>query len=197
VHYFAVSSLEEGRLWMAALMKATIDRDESAEVKTTYQQKTISLASARARKERPPALRGVSEDGVAPASSGAQESKDEEPVSPVNAGQFSDLATVPEAVSPVSQTTRSPKLLPFISDQRMGRDVTILDIGRNDDSNKQLQKAASLSSVKSGDSKSVTSTRKSASSSQGHGQGLGINGLNNGSSSGSPIINRMQNAGLW
>ncbi|KAJ8608133.1 hypothetical protein MRB53_039812 [Persea americana] len=62
VHYFATSTLEEGRLWMAAMMKATIDRDESKEVITTYQQKTISLAKARARKERPPALRGVDEE---------------------------------------------------------------------------------------------------------------------------------------
>ena len=57
VHYFAVNSRQEGRLWMAALMKATIDRDEDGVVTTTYNQKTISLAKARARRERPPALR--------------------------------------------------------------------------------------------------------------------------------------------
>ena len=57
VHYFAVNSRQEGRLWMAALMKATIDRDEDGMVTTTYNQKTISLAKARARRERPPALR--------------------------------------------------------------------------------------------------------------------------------------------
>ncbi|KAF2767041.1 hypothetical protein EJ03DRAFT_376526 [Teratosphaeria nubilosa] len=56
VHYFAVNSRQEGRLWMAALMKATIDRDGEGVVTTTYNQKTISLAKARARKERPPAL---------------------------------------------------------------------------------------------------------------------------------------------
>lgn len=61
VHYFAVNSRQEGRLWMAALMKATIDRDEDGVVTTTYNQKTISLAKARARKERPPALQ---EEGV-------------------------------------------------------------------------------------------------------------------------------------
>ena len=54
VHYFAVPSREIGRLWMAALMKATINKDE--DVVTTYTQKTISLEKARARKERPPAL---------------------------------------------------------------------------------------------------------------------------------------------
>ncbi|KAK4555767.1 polar growth protein [Recurvomyces mirabilis] len=61
VHYFAVNSRQEGRLWMAALMKATIDRDEDGRVTTTYNQKTISLAKARLRRERPPGLR---EDGV-------------------------------------------------------------------------------------------------------------------------------------
>lgn len=57
VHYFAVNSRQEGRLWMAALMKATIDRDDNGMVTTTYNQKTISLAKARARRERPPALK--------------------------------------------------------------------------------------------------------------------------------------------
>lgn len=56
VHYFAVDNLAEGRLWMAALMKATIDRDDSTRVVTTYNQPTISLAKARAMKHRPPAL---------------------------------------------------------------------------------------------------------------------------------------------
>ena len=65
VHYFAVDNLQQGRLWMAALMKATIDRDETSPVTSTYNQKTISLAKARARKHRPPALMGpedVTED---------------------------------------------------------------------------------------------------------------------------------------
>lgn len=57
VHYFAVNSRQEGRLWMAALMKATIDRDDTGVVTTTYNQKTISLQKARARRERPPALK--------------------------------------------------------------------------------------------------------------------------------------------
>ncbi|KAI9725636.1 MAG: polar growth protein [Chrysothrix sp. TS-e1954] len=58
IHYFAVPSLAIGRAWMAALLRVTIDRDESVEVVSTYQLKTISLERARARKERPPALRG-------------------------------------------------------------------------------------------------------------------------------------------
>jgi hypothetical protein len=66
VHYFAVNSRREGRLWMAALMKATIDRDDSGVVTTTYNQKTISLAKARARMERPPELKvGVDDIGGA------------------------------------------------------------------------------------------------------------------------------------
>ena len=56
VHYFAVENIVQGRLWMAALMKATIDRDETKPITTTYQQKTISLGKARAMKQRPPAL---------------------------------------------------------------------------------------------------------------------------------------------
>lgn len=64
VHYFAVNSRQEGRLWMAALMKAVIERDRDGAVTTTYNQKTISLAKARARRERPPAL----QDGLHPAS---------------------------------------------------------------------------------------------------------------------------------
>ena len=61
VHYFAVDNITQGRLWMAALMKATIDRDESKPVTTTYQQKTISLAKAKAMRQRPPALMNVDE----------------------------------------------------------------------------------------------------------------------------------------
>ena len=74
VHYFAVPSVREGRLWMAALMKATIDRNEGIKVETTNQQKTISLARARARKERPPALQDVEDMEKDQASAGAKES---------------------------------------------------------------------------------------------------------------------------
>jgi len=56
VHYFAVPNIKHGRLWMAALMKATIDRDDTKVITSTYQQKTISLAKARAMRHRPPAL---------------------------------------------------------------------------------------------------------------------------------------------
>ncbi|CZS78625.1 unnamed protein product [Fusarium graminearum] len=61
VHYFAVPNLKQGRLWMAALMKATIDRDDSKPITTTYQQKTISLTKAKQMRSRPPALMNLEE----------------------------------------------------------------------------------------------------------------------------------------
>ncbi|PNY19824.1 Protein BOI2 [Tolypocladium capitatum] len=61
VHYFAVPNLQQGRLWMAALMKATIDRDDTHPITSTYQQKTISLAKARQMRHRPPALMNLEE----------------------------------------------------------------------------------------------------------------------------------------
>ena len=42
-------------------MKATIDRDETKPITTTYQQKTISLAKAKAMRHRPPALMNLDE----------------------------------------------------------------------------------------------------------------------------------------
>lgn len=67
VHYFAVENADQGHLWMNALKKATIDRDETKPITTTYQQKTISLAKATAMKQRPPALMNLLQekfDGV-------------------------------------------------------------------------------------------------------------------------------------
>ncbi|KAL8769163.1 MAG: hypothetical protein Q9209_004797 [Squamulea sp. 1 TL-2023] len=61
IHYFAVENLVQGRLWMAALMKATIDRDDTQPITTTYQQKTISLAKARMLRHRPPGLMNFDE----------------------------------------------------------------------------------------------------------------------------------------
>ncbi|OAA54068.1 polarized growth protein [Niveomyces insectorum RCEF 264] len=62
VHYFAVPNVKQGRLWMAALMKATIDRDDTVPITTTYQQKTISLLKARQMRHRPPALMNLDEE---------------------------------------------------------------------------------------------------------------------------------------
>jgi hypothetical protein len=56
VHYFQVDNVREGRLWMAALMKATIDRDLTTPVETTNKQKTVSLKQAQLMNQRPPAL---------------------------------------------------------------------------------------------------------------------------------------------
>lgn len=61
VHYFSVPNIKIGRAWMAALMKATIDRDDTQPIVTSYQQKTISLAKARAMRHRPPALMNLDE----------------------------------------------------------------------------------------------------------------------------------------
>ncbi|KAJ6131471.1 hypothetical protein N7523_001177 [Penicillium sp. IBT 18751x] len=55
-HYFQVDTVKEGRLWMAAMMKATIERDLSMAVESTNKQKTISLKQARLMNQRPPAL---------------------------------------------------------------------------------------------------------------------------------------------
>ncbi|GAQ39043.1 polar growth protein [Aspergillus tubingensis] len=56
IHYFQVDNVQEGRLWMAALMKATIERDMALPVETTNKQRTISLKEARLMNQRPPAL---------------------------------------------------------------------------------------------------------------------------------------------
>ncbi|CAG8314407.1 unnamed protein product [Penicillium salamii] len=55
-HYFQVDNVQQGRLWMAALMKATIERDMGKAVEMTNKQKTISLKQARLMNQRPPEL---------------------------------------------------------------------------------------------------------------------------------------------
>jgi PH domain/SAM domain (Sterile alpha motif) len=62
VHFFAVSSLQEGRNWMAALMKATIERDELRLVSSTYKEKTISLSKARELRIRPKEFQNEEEE---------------------------------------------------------------------------------------------------------------------------------------
>jgi hypothetical protein len=61
IHIFQVDSLHEGRKWMGEMMKATIEHDFTG-FETTNKQKTISLAKAKARKERPPALKEKDEE---------------------------------------------------------------------------------------------------------------------------------------
>lgn len=83
VHYFQVDSVKEGRFWMAALMKATIDRDVHLPIETTNKQKTISLKEAQLTNQRPPALMTesqVPEEAAAPEPELAKESLVEETV---------------------------------------------------------------------------------------------------------------------
>ena len=74
VHYFVVDNLVQGRLWMAALMKAVIDRDDTKPITSSYAHKTISLSKARQLKHRPPALMGLDEklEGVGETSTGEE-----------------------------------------------------------------------------------------------------------------------------
>lgn len=55
-HYFQVDNVRQGRVWMAALMKATIARDMDVPIEMTNKQKTVSLKQAREMNQRPPAL---------------------------------------------------------------------------------------------------------------------------------------------
>ncbi|KAK6522571.1 hypothetical protein TWF281_002010 [Arthrobotrys megalospora] len=64
LHYFATDSKQIGREWMAAFMKATIDRDETAPVISTFSANTISLAKARAMRARPPGFGDNSTDAA-------------------------------------------------------------------------------------------------------------------------------------
>ncbi|KAA8647331.1 hypothetical protein EYZ11_004073 [Aspergillus tanneri] len=69
IHYFQVASIKEGRLWMAALMKATIERNLGLPVETTNKQHTISLKEARLMNQRPPEImpaNSVGEEGDEP-----------------------------------------------------------------------------------------------------------------------------------
>lgn len=59
IHYFQVDNVKEGRRWMAALMKSTIERDPDQVVESTNKQKTISLKQARKMSQRPPALMDI------------------------------------------------------------------------------------------------------------------------------------------
>ncbi|KAB8446252.1 hypothetical protein FH972_025234 [Carpinus fangiana] len=175
VHYFAVPSVEEGRLWMAALMKATIDRDDTVDVVTTYQQKTISLAKARARKERPPALKNLDEEDDQAAAGGAESQN----VAPESAGGY-------ETAPSISGTTATDETKP--SRENAQTESQIVEVT-------DLETPASPSGLTSlRMSKRMSSTRRTTS--HGSATGLGIEGLSeNGLES--PIKDRMNNAGLW
>lgn len=64
LHYFATSTRAEGKAWMGALLKATIERDQSKPIVSSFSAKTISLKKARELRARPPELRR--EEGEAP-----------------------------------------------------------------------------------------------------------------------------------
>ena len=64
VHYFQVDTIKQGRLWMAALMKATIERGTDYPIEISNKQKTISLKQARLMNQRPPALMTVDSKDV-------------------------------------------------------------------------------------------------------------------------------------
>jgi hypothetical protein len=70
VHFFAAASLQEGRNWMAALMKATIERDELKPISSTYKEKTMSLNRAKELRVRPPELAIEDSDSAAKAGLG-------------------------------------------------------------------------------------------------------------------------------
>jgi hypothetical protein len=73
LHFLAVPSLQEGRYWMAALMKATIERDDIKPVSSTYKEKTISLNRARELRMRPNEFLG---DSDGPEGGALQSAKD-------------------------------------------------------------------------------------------------------------------------
>ncbi|KAL4808954.1 hypothetical protein BDV18DRAFT_133586 [Aspergillus unguis] len=94
VHYFQVDSVKEGRLWMAALMKATIERDIHLPIETTNKQRTISLKEAQLTKQRPPALM-TETDGQLPAEDAIAEEELKEPL--VNETLVEEAPTTKEA----------------------------------------------------------------------------------------------------
>jgi len=102
-HYFQVDNIQEGRLWMAALMKATIEIDLSRPVDTTNKQKTISLKQAQAMNQRPPALMDAPEKD--PAASGL---KDDDTGFEIKGLPVEEAS--PNAESSVSDCSSSQKL---------------------------------------------------------------------------------------
>lgn len=101
VHYFQVDSIEEGRKWMGEIMKATIEHDLSS-FETTNKQPTISLAKAKARRERPPDLGDTKKTTDTDATSNG--------VGDRKSGLGIDLSSVPEVPDKDVMPT-SPKAL--------------------------------------------------------------------------------------
>lgn len=111
IHYFQVDSIAEGRKWMGEIMKATIEHDLS-NLEMTNKQKTISLAKARANRERPPAL-----DDTKEAEEKAKEDKAKTLRESGLGIEFADSATnlgedkSSTPATPVTPTTQKPSTL--------------------------------------------------------------------------------------
>lgn len=105
IHYFQVDNVKQGRLWMAALMKATIDRDMDMPVEMTNKQKTISLKQARLMNQRPPEL--MNAESKEPEKEKDEEEKlaeeEEGSVQGPNADEGGPGSSEPTAVSPTSK----------------------------------------------------------------------------------------------
>ena len=185
VHYFAVPSVEVGRLWMAALMKATIDRDEAVQVITTYQQKTISLEKARARKERPPALKSL-DDGDEPTAGGASEDGS------VTLEKVDEDDLEEERAESAMSEQSSKKVEEPMTDQM--REVTDLSPLTNRGSmSPRHEKKNSRNSGTSRTSGWSGGRKRSEST-----DGLGISGVSNGGVKEKPeLLADMKKAGLW
>ncbi|RJE17553.1 polarized growth protein [Aspergillus sclerotialis] len=79
VHYFQVDTVKQGRLWMAALMKATIERNMDFPPEMSNKQKTISLKQARLMNQRPPALMNIESNDVVKEDRKEEEESEEKP----------------------------------------------------------------------------------------------------------------------
>ncbi|KAL2000783.1 hypothetical protein VTN02DRAFT_2628 [Thermoascus thermophilus] len=110
IHYFQVDNVQQGRLWMAALMKATIERDLTVPVETTNKQKTISLKQARLLNRRPPEL--LAPDAVDPSLESKDDDEEEDKTTSPHAwtekndmlGKLGHIDTGPPSLLPESWT---------------------------------------------------------------------------------------------
>lgn len=200
IHYFAVSNRAEGRLWMAALMKSTIDRDEAKQVITTYQQKTITLEQARARRELPPFLKGVEEEQ---ALTGIQEDEDDSAKVPSGFGR--DGESTSYGVDSMSTISKPPSSSAGVSAKAGITAIspsTFIPGSYNASGLQKVQREgpADLPQIVSGLEQNglVQSTNGSTRTSRDQ-QGLGIQGLSSGVSNepDSPLADRMKTAGIY
>lgn len=115
IHYFQVDSVQEGRLWMAAMMKATIERDMSLAVETTNKQKTISLKQARLMNQRPPELlmtkittTPTTTSAAASTAASAAGADKQMPIASAPPGAAEAAAAAPESGQSVSDDVHDP-----------------------------------------------------------------------------------------